>query len=96
MAASFNTLTSGCRFGTKQREQQRKHFQGKAMAESSRESALGSMDFFGGNDEATTSTPTEDAESAVPTSRAARRRRAARTVLTPAGRAAGTTLTPLR
>ena len=58
MAASFSSLTSGCRFGTKQREQQRKHFQGKATAESSRESALGSIDFFGGNDEATTS-PTE-------------------------------------
>ena len=76
MAASFTSLTSGCRFGTKQREQQRKHFQGKATAESSRESALGSIDFFGGNDEATTSA-TEDADSAVvPTSRAARRRRA--------------------
>ena len=76
MAASFTSLTSGCRFGTKQREQQRKHFQGKATAESSRESALGSIDFFGGNDEATTAA-TEDADSAVvPTSRAARRRRA--------------------
>ena len=74
MATSFTSLTSGCRFGAKQREQQRKHFQGKAAAESSRESALGSIDFF---NEATTSAPTEDAESAaVPTSRAARRRRA--------------------
>ena len=74
MATSFTSLTSGCHFGAKQREQQRKHFQGKAAAESSRESALGSIDFF---NEATTSAPTEDAESAaVPTSRAARRRRA--------------------
>ena len=76
MAASFTSLTSGCRFGAKQREQQRKHFQGKAAAESSppSESALGSIDFF---NEATTSAPMEDAESAaVPTSRAARRRRA--------------------
>ena len=73
---SFTSLTSGCRFGTKQREQQREHFQGKATAESSRESALGSIDFFGGDDKATTSTPTEDAELTVPTSRATRRRRA--------------------
>ena len=74
MATSFTSLTSGCHFGAKQREQQRKHFQCKAAAESSRESALGSIDFF---NEATTNAPTEDAESAaVPTSRAARRRRA--------------------
>ena len=73
MATSFTSLTSGCRFGT---EQQRKRFQGKATAENSRESALGSIDFFGGDDKGMTSTPTEDAELAAPTSRAARRRRA--------------------
>ena len=67
----FTNLTAGCKFA--QREQ-RHLFQSEAKPESVPESALGSLDFFSGDEEAASAPADEEAP--APTSRAARRRRA--------------------
>ena len=82
----FSTLTSGCRFDAKQREQQSRLFRGDpSSSKAQRESAdLGSLDFFGGADAkaaaAAASAKDDDEVPAEKSSRAARRRRARKAV----------------